>query len=42
MGSVSDGGVVLNAGMGIGSTSATATSDPAAEFWQSLFSMNSW
>ncbi|KAL0244075.1 hypothetical protein I308_105338 [Cryptococcus tetragattii IND107] len=42
VGSVSDGGAVPNAGMGIGPTSAAATSDPAAEFWQSLFSMNSW
>ncbi|ADV24736.1 hypothetical protein I305_02047 [Cryptococcus gattii E566] len=42
LGSVSDGGAVPNAGMGIGPTSAAATSDPAAEFWQSLFSMNSW
>lgn len=41
MGSVSDGGMVSNPGMGIGPTTA-ATSDPAAEFWQSLFSMNSW
>ncbi|KAE8542970.1 hypothetical protein D1P53_000457 [Cryptococcus gattii VGV] len=43
VGSVSDGGAVPNAGMGIGPTPAAATtSDPAAEFWQSLFSMNSW
>ncbi|WVO23708.1 uncharacterized protein IAS62_005063 [Cryptococcus decagattii] len=42
VGRVSDGGGVPNAGMGKGPTSAAATSDPAAEFWQSLFSMNSW
>ncbi|OXG73201.1 hypothetical protein C348_06163 [Cryptococcus neoformans Gb118] len=41
MGSVSDGGMVSIPGTGMGPTTA-ATSDAAAEFWHSLFSMNSW